>query len=77
MAGSLLRKFTYTCPRVNIFLPSFKTFFFNLRSKPSVGGQRRDVRRELFPTEGLWDDDDANENKPGEGQSDQELMIEV
>lgn len=37
-------------------------------------GQRRDVRREVFPTEGLWDE---MEIKPEEGQSDQDLVIEV
>ena len=39
-------------------------------------GQRRDVRREVFPTEGLWDDDKEIEPR-GEGQSDPDLVIEV
>ena len=43
-----------------------------------VNGQTRDVRREVFPTKGLWDhDDEEEEKKAGEGKSDQELMIEV
>ena len=40
-------------------------------------GRRRDVRREVFPTEGLWDDDSEMEIKQEEGKSDQDLVIEV
>ena len=43
-----------------------------------VDGQRRDVRSEVFPTEGLWGDDhDEKESKAGEGKSDLKLVIEV
>ena len=39
-------------------------------------GRRRDVRSEVFPTEGLWNDDEQK-SKAGEGESDQKLVIEV
>ena len=40
-----------------------------------VDGKKRDVRSEIFPTEGLWDDD--IESSQEESQSDQGLVVEV